>query len=64
MKPGDCERGIPHPNYNAMNWGVILAHKLGLSHSKKEITITKSIAASIPQYLRANPQTEDINNNK
>ena len=44
--------------------GMILAHKVGLSHSKKKIIITKSIAASIPQYLRANSQIEDINNNK
>ena len=44
--------------------GVILAHTLGLSKNKTKITIPKSIAASIPQYLRANSQTKNINNNK
>jgi hypothetical protein len=28
------------------------------------VGITKNIATSIPQYLKANPQTKNINNNK
>jgi hypothetical protein len=51
---GCCTRKLHHQR----RWRIKADVTLGLSKSKTKITITKSIAASIPQYLRANLQIE------